>query len=304
MSEVVLWENNKPPFLTRVIALSKKEGLLNSEELSTLKSRAAMMTVKFADKYYNQFKYHSLERAAQDIVGVSSIGLVALSNHDEKKAAALLQDPNGIVTAFQKGWTMLNKIWTSPFGVSSIYQDVDERLLDQISTPAGADDWPGWQCYQTEEFSYHRSQVVCTLWRTFFDDIVLRNCNIQMQMSSLYNAEEVLAQVLVYAIVLGEPKVTGALKHHVAFGNRAYHDFSKADIEEKLGQLLSLLPAEISEVIRVDMTESFITQIQQTLQFCKLYKENVDKGLSFVNMLDFEEDYLVCHNLLGWPSDA
>lgn len=304
MSEMVLWENNKPPFLTRVIALGRKEGLLSTEQLTALKGRAALMTVKFADKYYNQFKYHSLERAAQDIVGVSSIGLIALADHDEHKAVTLLKEPNGIVTAFQKGWTMLNKIWTSPFGVSSIYQDVDERLLDIISTPADTDDWPGWQCYQTEEFSYHRSQVVCTLWRTFFDDVVLRNCGMQMQMSSLYNAEEVLAQVLVYYLVLGEPRVTGALKHHVAFGVRAYQSISRDDIEFALAQLLERVPKPIAEVIRVDMTESFITQIQQTLQFCALYKEKVDAGLGFMDMLSFEEDYLVCHNLLGWPSDA
>ncbi len=106
--QLVVRDANQGPFLTKVLNYAKAEQKLSEAQLEQVKSKAVLMSLKFADKFYNKYKMHLLEQAAHDIIGVASLGLAELSDHDLDKALALLVSPEGIVKPFQKGWSMLS----------------------------------------------------------------------------------------------------------------------------------------------------------------------------------------------------
>ncbi len=108
--QLVVRDANQGPFLTKVLNYAKAEQKLSEAQLEQVKSKAVLMSLKFADKFYNKYKMHLLEQAAHDIIGVASLGLAELSDHDLDKALALLVSPEGIVKPFQKGWSMLSQV--------------------------------------------------------------------------------------------------------------------------------------------------------------------------------------------------
>ncbi len=42
--------------------------------LEQIKSKAVLMSLKFADKFYNKYKMHLLEQASHDIIGGRQFG--------------------------------------------------------------------------------------------------------------------------------------------------------------------------------------------------------------------------------------
>ncbi len=113
--QLVIRDANQGPFLTQVLRFGRDNERLTEQQLAAIKGKAVLMSLKFADKYYNKYKMHLLEQAAHDVIGVVSLGLQELSARDPAKALALLQAgrphqavPEGLVDAHhrqpQTGW--------------------------------------------------------------------------------------------------------------------------------------------------------------------------------------------------------
>ena len=60
--QLILRDSNNGPFLTQVINKAQAEEGLSSEQLKQVKTKAVLMSLKFADKFYNKYKMHLLER--------------------------------------------------------------------------------------------------------------------------------------------------------------------------------------------------------------------------------------------------
>ncbi len=93
--QLVIRDANQGPFLTQVLRFGRDNERLTEQQLAAIKGKAVLMSLKFADKYYNKYKMHLLEQAAHDVIGVVSLGLQELSARDPAKALALLQAPEG-----------------------------------------------------------------------------------------------------------------------------------------------------------------------------------------------------------------
>lgn len=77
--QLVIREANEGPFLTQVLRFGRDNERLSDQQLAAIKGKAVLMSLKFADKYYNKYKMHLLEQAAHDVIGVVSLGLQELS---------------------------------------------------------------------------------------------------------------------------------------------------------------------------------------------------------------------------------
>lgn len=113
--QLVIRDANQGPFLTQVLRFGRDNERLTEQQLAAIKGKAVLMSLKFADKYYNKYKMHLLEQAAHDVIGVVSLGLQELSARDRQGAGAAAGAgrphqavPEGLVNAHhrqpQAGW--------------------------------------------------------------------------------------------------------------------------------------------------------------------------------------------------------
>lgn len=167
------------------------------------------MSLKLADKFYNKYKMHLLEHAAFDVIGVASLGLMALSDRDKYQGLNLLLTSDGIVKSFQKGWSMLSTVSKYKLSNKSVYGDIDKVLLDKVSSPSDSDEWIGWQAYQEALLDFNRQEsVVC----------LLKQCYAQVSYDPLdcLSLESVFAEVVLYRLFLGSVNVRQDLKQRIA----------------------------------------------------------------------------------------
>ncbi|WP_421324858.1 hypothetical protein, partial [Aeromonas sp. 604176] len=190
--QLVIRDANQGPFLTQVLRFGRDNELLSQQQLAAIKGKAVLMSLKFADKYYNKYKMHLLEQAAHDVIGVVSLGLQELSARDPAKALALLQAPEGPIKPFQKGWSMLITVSPKQAG-NSLYGDVDARLLDKISSPPDVEEWQGWQEYEKALTEHNKSRLMGLIDQHFFA------CE-----SDHPTMEDKLAEALLYRILCGK----------------------------------------------------------------------------------------------------
>ena len=54
--QLILRDGSFGPFLTQVISKAQAAETLSSAQLTQLKSKAVLMSLKFADKFYNKYK--------------------------------------------------------------------------------------------------------------------------------------------------------------------------------------------------------------------------------------------------------
>ena len=69
--QLAIRNSNQGPFLTQVITYGLEQKRLTPEHLEQIKNKAVLMSLKFADKFYNKYKKELLEQAAQDNNGVA-----------------------------------------------------------------------------------------------------------------------------------------------------------------------------------------------------------------------------------------
>ncbi len=291
--QLVLRDENQGPYLSQVLTYGRTEALLNDEQLAQIKAKAILMSLKLADKFYNKYKMHLLEQAAQDVIGVVSLGLMALSGQDQQKSIALLLTPDGVVKSFQKGWGMLTKVSKYRLHGKSIYGDVEKILLDQVSSPPDADEWQGWLCYQDALTEHNRQQSIYALLAQFyvagsFDPM------------DHINLESTLAEAVLYRIFFEGKKVRQDLKHRVAQLELNQEWFNLDFIEQQTRIALDELPKDLAAAIRVDLGKNFNAALLRTLTFARSYRELALKNASpeRLERLEYKEGLI---GLLGWP---
>lgn len=292
--QLIVREAQQGPFLSQVIRQAQANELLSAEQLAQLKSKAVLMSLKFADKFYNKYKMHLLEQAAHDVIGITSLGLLALSEQDQHKALQVLQAPEGVVKPFQKGWSMLTTVSRKAAGKASLYGDVDEQLLAQISSPPDAEDWPGWQAYQQALTEHHRYHAMQLLRQQFYQRQVFDEFE-------HFSLEEVLAEIVLYRTISNGEKAKQDFRQRLRQITLNELWFTEHYIALQIEAVLSALPAENAIAIREDLGAHFVPALLRTLHFCRDYKKLQQQDASPEKLDAFEHKHGLQSPLLGWP---
>lgn len=292
--QLVVREQGAGPFLSQVLTLARAEQQLSAEQLQQIKSKAVLMSLKFADKFYNKYKMHLLEQAAHDVIGITSLGLHALSDGDARQALDLLLSPEGVVKPFQKGWSMLSLVSKKVPGKASLYGEVDAQLLQQVSSPPDAEDWPGWQAYQQALTEHHRHQAMQLLRQHFYQQQVFDEFE-------HFSLEEVLAEIVLYRALCSGDKVKQDLKKRLRQISLAEHWFNDTYLSLQTEAVLSALPKANAEAIRADLGQHFIPALLRTLHFCRDYQKLQQTDASPEKLDAFEHKQGLQSPLLGWP---
>ncbi|MAD73957.1 MAG: hypothetical protein CML20_04030 [Rheinheimera sp.] len=290
--QLMLRDGSTGPFLSQVISGALAAEQLNTAQLSQIKSKAVLMSLKFADKFYNKYKMHLLEQAAHDVIGIVSLGLLELADHDKQRALALLLAPEGLVKPFQKGWSMLNTVSRS--SSKSLYGDVEEQLLQQVSSPPDAEDWSGWQHYQQALIEHRRNQSMQLLQQQFY-------ARSHFDEFEHFSLEEVLAEVVFYRALTGGDKVRQDLKKRLHSITLQQHWFNDTFFALQTEATLAELPAANAEAIRADLGQHFVPALARTLSFAKDYQALAKKDASPEKLDAFEGKQGLTNPLLGWP---
>ncbi|MDP2713540.1 hypothetical protein [Rheinheimera sp.] len=291
--QLMLRDGSFGPFLTQVLHKALADDKLSPAELQQIKSKAVLMSLKFADKFYNKYKMHLLEQAAHDIIGVVSLGLLELSDNDAERALSLLLAPEGVVKPFQKGWNMLSTV-SKKTGKNSLYGDVEEQLLQSIASPPDAEEWSGWAHYQQALKDHRRSQSMQLLQqqfyaRTHFDEF------------EHFSLEEVLAEIVLYRALTGGDKVRQDLKKRIRTIALQPHWFNDTFFQLQTEATLAELPEANADAIRNDLGQHFIPALLRTLAFAKDYQALAAQDASPEKLDAFEGKQGLTNPLLGWP---
>ena len=286
--------SNQGPFLTQVITYGLEQKRLTTEHLEQIKNKAVLMSLKFADKFYNKYKMDLLEQAAQDIIGVASLGLAELSQQDLDKALTVLTSPESIVKPFQKGWSMLSQVSLINTTHKSLYGDVDAHLLANISSAPYEDQWLGLRHYEHALQRWQQDKAITTLKETFFYPGTLDD-------TDYFSLESMLAEALIYRICCNGAKVKPDLKHKLK--NIELQDiwFEEEFLQTQLQNALDILPNELATTIRADLGKNFILQTINTLKFAKRYQKLLAENATPEKRDAFEYKQSMLHPLLGWP---
>lgn len=291
--QLMLRDGSFGPFLTQVITQAQASGALSDSELKHIKTKAVLMSLKFADKFYNKYKMHLLEQAAYDVIGIVSLGLQELSNNDHQQALTILLAPEGLVKPFQKGWSMLTTV-SKKTGKTSLYGDVAEQLLQSISTPPDAEEWDGYQQYQQALTEHLRSQSMQLLQQQFY-------ARSHFDEFEHFSLEEVLAEVVFYRALTGGDKVRQDLKKRLRNLALQPHWFNETYFAMQTEATLALLPESSANAIRADLGQHFVPSLLRTLQFVKEYQTLQLKDASPEKLDAFEGKQGLDNPLLGWP---
>jgi hypothetical protein len=292
--QLAVRSSNQGPFLTQVITYGLEQKRLTAEHLDQIKNKAALMSLKFADKFYNKYKMDLLEQAAQDIIGVASLGLAELSKQDLDKAVIVLTSPESIVKPFQKGWSMLSQVSLIHSTNKSLYGDVDAHLLANISSAPYDDQWLGLLHYEQALQRWQQDQAITTLKEIFFYPSALDD-------TDYFSLESMLAEALIYRICCNGAKVKPDLKHKLKNIELQETWFDQEFLQEQLQNTLNLLPSELAAAIRADLGKNFIQQTINTLKFAKRYQKLLAENATPEKRDAFEYKHSMVHPLLGWP---
>ncbi|MGL5452721.1 MAG: cold adaptation protein AtcC [Aeromonas sp.] len=295
--QLAIRDVNQGPFLTQVLRFGRENDRLSDQQLAAIKGKAGLMSLKFADKYYNKYKMHLLEQAAHDVIGVVSLGLLALSERDVAKALTLLQAPEGPIKPFQKGWSMLISVSTAQGGKTSLYGDVEARLLDKISCPPDAEEWQGWQEYEKAREDHNKVRLMHLIDQHFFA------CD-----NDHPTMEDKLAEALLYRLLCGHGngaaplKVKPDLKRKLAREIELQEEWYDTDyLAAQLTLLLSELPAGLIAGLRQELSKGFIANLLHTLGFVRQYQLLQKEHASPEKLDNIEMRAGLRHPLLGWP---
>lgn len=291
--QLMLRDGSFGPFLTQVISKARATEALSEQQLTQIKSKAVLMSLKFADKFYNKYKMHLLEQAAYDVIGVVSLGLQELSDNDTERALALLLAPEGLVKPFQKGWSMLANV-SKKTGKSSLYGDVEEQLLQNIASPPDAEEWSGWAQYQHALKEHRRTQSMQLLQKQFY-------ARSHFDEFEHFSLEEVLAEVVFYRALTGADKVRQDLKQRIRTITLQPHWFNDTFFQLQTEATLAQLPAANSEAIRADLGQHFIPALLRTLHFAQEYQALAKTGATPEKLDALEGKQGLTNPLLGWP---
>ena len=290
--QLALRDSNQGPYLTKVLAYGQLEEKLSQQQLTQIKGKAILMSLKLADKFYNKHKMHLLEQAAHDVIGVVSIGLISLTGDEPATSLPLLQTSDGVLKCFQKGWSLLTQA-SSLNTAKSLYGDVSQSLLEKVSSPPDMDEWQGWQSYQDALTEHNRLQAISILMKTFY-------VHSNPDLLDCLNIEAVLAEAVLYRTLFADGKVREDLKKRL--GKIELEDawFDSDYLMAQTDKALALLAPELVETIRQDLSKHYNQGLLRTMHFAKGYRELLMQGASPEKLERYEYKQGL-HGLLGWP---
>lgn len=290
--QLALRDPNQGPYLSRVLAYGQSEDSLTQEELTQIKGKAILMSLKLADKFYNKHKMHLLEQAAHDVIGVVSLGLISLTGQEPAMSLPLLQTNDGVLKCFQKGWNLLAQA-SSLNPNKSLYGDVSQSLLENISSPPDMDEWQGWQHFQDAQAEHNRQQGIRALLKQFylFTDHDPLDC---------LNLEAVLAEAVLYRTLFAGANVRQDLKKRLGKIELQQTWFDSDYLMAQTEIALRELPQDLAETIRQDLSKHYSQGLLRTLNFAKGYRELALQGASPEKLERFEHREGLS-GLLGWP---
>jgi len=292
---LVVREQQQGPFLSKVLQQAKAQQLLSEQELAQIKAKAVLMSLKFADKFYNKYKMHLLEQAAYDVIGVISLGLAELSGQDADKALLLLKSPDSVMKPFQKGWSMLVAVSDPQKSRKSVFGDVDEQLVSDMSSPPDAEEWQGFVLYQQALLEANRRNAIGLLKQTFFQQSLV-------DPFEHFNLEGMLAEVVLYRTLFGHSgRVKQDLKKRLCQIEMQDRWFDAAYLALQTEAILAELPAGIATAIRADLGDNFTPSLVKTLNFAVKYREKALNDASPEQLDAFEHKQGLQNPLLGWP---
>jgi hypothetical protein len=292
--QLAIRDSHQGPFLTQVIHYGLAQQRLSAQQLEQIKSKAVLMSLKFADKFYNKYKMDLLERAAEDIIGVASLGLSELSHNNMDAALTLLTSPENIVKPFQKGWSLLSQVSIINANQKSLYVDVDAQLLQQVSSSPYVDQWQGLHHFKQAQSRFLQHQAVAVLKSTFFVGAAFED-------GEYFGIEAMFAEAIIYRLCCQGAKVRQDLKHKLKHIIIEDEWINEEVLLSSMKSALALLPSDVAAIVSEDLGAQFVPQLMATLKFAKQYKKLLDDNTTPERRDAFEFKQSLSHPLLGWP---
>ncbi|OUS34683.1 hypothetical protein A9R00_12425, partial [Oleispira antarctica] len=98
------------PFLLLMISDAVDSGLITPAQMSTIESLLVDMSLKIAKSFFSPVISHDLKKSCAIVMGVTTLGLLKLSEGDTLKAQKILLEDT-VLTCFRKGWENVNALF-------------------------------------------------------------------------------------------------------------------------------------------------------------------------------------------------
>ena len=98
------------PFLLLMISDAVDSGLITPADMSKIESLLVDMSLKIAKSFFSPVISHDLKKSCAIVMGVTTLGLLKLSEGDTLKAQKILLEDT-VLTCFRKGWENVNALF-------------------------------------------------------------------------------------------------------------------------------------------------------------------------------------------------
>jgi len=98
------------PFLLLMISDAVDSGLITPAQMSKIESLLVDMSLKIAKSFFSPVISHDLKKSCAIVLGVTTLGLLKLSEGDTLKAQQILIEDT-VLTCFRKGWENVNALF-------------------------------------------------------------------------------------------------------------------------------------------------------------------------------------------------
>ncbi len=98
------------PFLLLMISDAVDSGLITPADMSKIESLLVDMSLKIAKSFFSPVISHDLKKSCAIVMGVTTLGLLKLSEGDTLKAQKVLLEDT-VLTCFRKGWENVNALF-------------------------------------------------------------------------------------------------------------------------------------------------------------------------------------------------
>jgi len=98
------------PFLLLMISDAVDSGLITPAQMSKIESLLVDMSLKIAKSFFSPVISHDLKKSCSIVMGITTLGLLKLSEGDTLKAQQILVEDT-VLTCFRKGWENVDALF-------------------------------------------------------------------------------------------------------------------------------------------------------------------------------------------------
>ncbi len=98
------------PFLLLMISDAVDSGLITPAQMANIESLLVDMSLKIAKSFFSPVISHDLKKSCSIVLGVTTLGLLKLSEGDTLKAQKILLEDT-VLTCFRKGWENVDALF-------------------------------------------------------------------------------------------------------------------------------------------------------------------------------------------------